>query len=126
MPIYEYQCQACGHQFETIQKISDPVLTDCPRCAAAQLKKRVSLAAFRLKGGGWYETDFKSGTRRNVAGEAKDGGSADSGNGGDATAAKTDGSGNGAKDSKPAAGAGSGEGGKGTKPSSAETSTKAD
>ena len=70
MPIYEYQCQACGHELEALQKISDPLLTDCPHCHAASLKKKVSAAAFRLKGGGWYETDFKSGNKKNVVGES--------------------------------------------------------
>jgi len=67
MPIYEYQCQGCGHQFETMQKVSEPVLKECPKCGEAQLKKLVSAVAFRLKGGGWYETDFKSGGKKNVA-----------------------------------------------------------
>lgn len=76
MPIYEYQCQACGHELETIQKISDAPLTDCPSCGKAELKKLISAAGFRLKGGGWYETDFKSGSKKNVA---DGGGSAASG-----------------------------------------------
>jgi putative FmdB family regulatory protein len=67
MPIYEYECDNCGHQLETIQKISDPPLTTCPECGQVSLRKRVSAAAFRLKGAGWYETDFKSGNKRNVA-----------------------------------------------------------
>ena len=67
MPIYEYQCEACGHYLETLQKISDPPLTDCHKCGKPALKKLVSAAAFRLKGGGWYETDFKTGDKRNVA-----------------------------------------------------------
>ncbi|MEP5763472.1 MAG: zinc ribbon domain-containing protein [Halieaceae bacterium] len=69
MPIYEYQCQSCQHQLEAIQKISDKPLQDCPSCGAAQLKKKVSAAAFRLKGGGWYETDFKTGDKKNIAGD---------------------------------------------------------
>jgi putative FmdB family regulatory protein len=69
MPIYEYQCQSCGHEFEALQKISDPLLTDCPECRQVTLKKKVSAAAFRLKGGGWYETDFKKTGQKNVAGE---------------------------------------------------------
>lgn len=70
MPIYEYECQACGHDFEALQKISDAVLTDCPACHEPQLKKKVTAAAFRLKGGGWYETDFKAGDKKkNLAGE---------------------------------------------------------
>lgn len=67
MPIYEYQCEACGHFLETLQKISDPPLTDCHKCGKPALKKLISAAAFRLKGGGWYETDFKTGNRKNVA-----------------------------------------------------------
>ncbi|MAT65154.1 MAG: transcriptional regulator [Gammaproteobacteria bacterium] len=67
MPIYEYQCTKCGHELESLQKISDPPLTDCPECGEATLQKLVSAAGFRLKGGGWYETDFKSGSRKNVA-----------------------------------------------------------
>jgi len=73
MPIYEYQCRACEHEFETIQKISDPVLTQCPVCGKDQLHKKISAVAFRLKGGGWYETDFKSGDKRNVAGRDEGG-----------------------------------------------------
>jgi putative FmdB family regulatory protein len=59
MPFYEYQCRACGHQLEALQKISDPPLKKCPECGKAQLRKLVSAPVFRLKGGGWYETDFK-------------------------------------------------------------------
>lgn len=70
MPIYEYECAACGHRLEKLQKISDPPLTDCPACKEASLRKLVSPVAFRLKGGGWYETDFKDEkSRRNLAGE---------------------------------------------------------
>ena len=60
MPFYEYECQACGKYLETLQKMSEPPLTDCPECGKPELKKLVSAAAFRLKGGGWYETDFKN------------------------------------------------------------------
>jgi putative FmdB family regulatory protein len=73
MPIYEYQCEGCGHTLETLQKISDPPLTRCPVCGAEALKKLVSASGFRLKGGGWYETDFKTGSKKNVAGDKKDG-----------------------------------------------------
>jgi len=66
MPIYEYQCAACGHQLEAIQKMSDAPLTDCPACGKPELNKLISAAGFRLKGGGWYETDFKSGGKKNV------------------------------------------------------------
>jgi putative FmdB family regulatory protein len=72
MPIYEYQCSACGLQKEVMQKISDAPLKTCPECGKDSMQKMVSAAAFRLKGGGWYETDFKSGNKKNVAGsEAK-------------------------------------------------------
>lgn len=64
MPIYEYKCQQCDHQLEIIHKINDPHATDCPECGESSLKKKVSAAAFRLKGGGWYETDFKSGDKK--------------------------------------------------------------
>ena len=66
MPIYEYQCTECGYQTEVLQKISDEPLKDCPECGKPTMKKMVSAAAFRLKGGGWYETDFKSGKQKNV------------------------------------------------------------
>jgi putative FmdB family regulatory protein len=59
VPIYEYQCSACNHKFEIIQKVSDDLLTVCPKCNENALRKMVTAAAFRLKGGGWYETDFK-------------------------------------------------------------------
>ena len=74
MPIYEYCCQQCGHSLEAIQKIADAPLTDCPECSAAALKKQVSAPAFRLSGGGWYETDFKTGDKKNIAGERSDAG----------------------------------------------------
>lgn len=69
MPIYEYQCESCEHVFETLQKISDEPLKQCPACGELKLKKLLSAAGFRLKGGGWYETDFKSGNKKNLAGE---------------------------------------------------------
>lgn len=59
MPIYEYQCEQCAHQLEAMQSISAPPLTDCPACGTANLKKRISAAGFRLKGSGWYVTDFR-------------------------------------------------------------------
>lgn len=70
MPIYEYQCRSCGHEFEAMQKVSDDPLRECPACGQSALTKLVSAAGFRLKGGGWYETDFKGGgeKKRNLAG----------------------------------------------------------
>ena len=67
MPIYEYQCEACGNRLEKLQKLSDDHLKDCPECEQPRLKKLVSAAIFRLKGSGWYETDFKTGDKRNVS-----------------------------------------------------------
>lgn len=64
MPIYEYQCQECGHRLEALQKISDAPLKECPHCRKQGLAKLVSASSFRLKGGGWYETDFKTGAKR--------------------------------------------------------------
>ena len=69
MPIYEYRCDNCAHEFETIQKLSDEPLKTCPACSQDALRKKVSAAGFRLKGGGWYETDFKNGKKKNVAGD---------------------------------------------------------
>lgn len=69
MPIYEYRCTACEHELEALRKFSDPPLTHCPACETENLVKRVSAAAFRLKGGGWYETDFKKDGQRNLAGD---------------------------------------------------------
>jgi len=69
MPIYEYRCQSCGHELEKLQKISDQPLVDCPECDKPALTKLISAAGFRLKGGGWYETDFKKDKKRNLAGE---------------------------------------------------------
>lgn len=67
MPIYQYQCQQCEHELEALQKMSDPKLTDCPQCGESALRKCVTAAAFRLKGTGWYETDFKNSNSSNAA-----------------------------------------------------------
>ena len=71
MPFYEYQCSACGHHHEELQKISDGPRRKCPACGRSTLKRLVSAPVFRLKGGGWYETDFKGDkdSQRNLAGE---------------------------------------------------------
>src|SRR5450432_2862924 len=60
MPIYEYRCDACGHQQEFLQKVSDSQLTVCPRCGKSTFTKMLSAAGFQLKGSGWYATDFKN------------------------------------------------------------------
>ena len=71
MPFYEYQCAACGHHYEELQKVSDRPLRRCPACGRVTLRRLVSAPVFRLKGGGWYETDFKSDKedKRNLAGD---------------------------------------------------------
>lgn len=91
MPIYEYQCGDCHHEFEALQKMSDEPLKVCPQCNASALVKKVSAAAFRLAGSGWYETDFKSGSKKNLAGDAGKSGSTESkGNATSTTSAKSD------------------------------------
>ena len=74
MPFYEYQCNNCGHTLEAMQKVSDPPLKKCPHCGKPQLQKLMSAPVFRLKGGGWYETDFKSDqdNKRNLADRPED------------------------------------------------------
>ena len=80
MPFYEYECQACKYYAEVMQKISDTPLIRCPSCGKRALKKLVSVPVFRLKGSGWYETDFKSDkeNRRNLHGAEKEEAKADS------------------------------------------------
>ncbi|MDE2149204.1 MAG: zinc ribbon domain-containing protein [Gammaproteobacteria bacterium] len=95
MPFYEYLCGHCGRHTELLQKISDPPATDCPHCGAAELVKQVSAAGFRLKGGGWYETDFKNDGKRNLAGDSAEPASTASGEKSDSSTSA----------SKPAAGA---------------------
>lgn len=96
MPIYEYRCRECGHELDALQKLSDEPLKDCPECEQPALKRLVSAPAFRLKGSGWYETDFKSDSekKRNLAqsdSKAADKSSSDSGtSGGAETSAKKD------------------------------------
>jgi putative FmdB family regulatory protein len=74
MPFYEYECQSCKFYIEEMQKISDPPLVKCPSCGKRTLKKLVSAPVFRLKGSGWYETDFKSDKedKRNLAAEREE------------------------------------------------------
>lgn len=104
MPIYGYVCQGCEHTLDALQKIADDPLTDCPECGEAALKRQLSAPRFRLKGAGWYETDFKTDNQRNLAGDkeaaADDGkgkgkgegdSKGDGKGGGDKADAKTDG-----------------------------------
>src|SRR5258708_5702642 len=80
MPIYEYQCSACGHQLEEIQKISDKPLTDCPKCGQLTLTKLVSAAGFQLKGSGWYLTDYSAKGKSKSTNESAGQSSSESGN----------------------------------------------
>jgi putative FmdB family regulatory protein len=74
VPIYEYLCDACGERVEVMQKISERPLKQCPGCKQNRLRKLVSASAFRLKGSGWYETDFKKGGKKNVSSSADESG----------------------------------------------------
>ncbi len=115
MPIYEYRCQECGHELEAIQKIADDPLRQCPACDQAALQRMVSAAAFRLKGGGWYETDFKKNNKKNLSDDskAKAEGSSDA-------ASKSAGDSKSASESKSSKKSGE------TKPKAASTSAKSD
>lgn len=89
MPIYAYVCTECGHEFDALQKISDDPLTECPACGKPGLRKRLTAPAFKLKGTGWYETDFKNSGKKAESSGAKDG----DGKGGTAGAGKDGGDG---------------------------------
>jgi putative FmdB family regulatory protein len=107
MPFYEYECQACKFYTEVMQKITDAPLRECPSCHKRTLKKLVSAPVFRLKGGGWYETDFKSDKeeKRNLHGAEKEEAKSEA-KGEAKTDAKADAKADGkpeAKDGKPAA-----------------------
>lgn len=93
MPIYAFECEACGHDFERLQRLADADPTDCPVCGAARVRRQLTAPSFRLAGAGWYETDFKKDgdRKRNLADK-----------GGDAPAS-TEASGPGKPDSKPEA-----------------------
>lgn len=71
MPIYAFECDACSHSFDRLQRLSDVDPTDCPQCSAPQVRRQLTAPQFRLSGGGWYETDFKKDgdKKRNLAGE---------------------------------------------------------
>lgn len=69
MPIYGYACKICDHTLDELQKIVDDPLVDCPACGEPGLRRQLSAPRFRLKGQGWYETDFKGDNQRNLAGE---------------------------------------------------------
>ena len=97
MPIYAYACKSCEHQLDALQKISDDPLVECPECGEPALKRLLSAPRFRLKGSGWYETDFKTDNKRNLAasdsekpksGESKDGAKAGPSKSGDSKPAE--------------------------------------
>ena len=94
MPIYGFECAACGHRFDRLQKLADPDPEACPACGAAAVKRQITAPAFRLAGAGWYETDFKKDgdRKRNLAGE-----------GGGDSPGKTEAAPTAASESKPAA-----------------------
>lgn len=81
MPIYAFQCSACGHAFDRLQKLSDADPSLCPSCGAEAVSRQLTAPQFRLAGGGWYETDFKKDgdKKRNLADAGGSGGSSDSG-----------------------------------------------
>lgn len=92
MPIYAYKCDACGHAKDVLQKISDPVLTDCPACGAAAFTKQVTAAGFQLKGSGWYVTDFRGGNNaaKSETASASPGSTSEAASGGDAATSTAD------------------------------------
>ena len=100
MPIYEYQCEECSHELEALQKMSDDALTDCPSCGKSGLRKLVSASAFRLKGSGWYETDFKSEKQKNLAkDDSASGGGSSSASSSDSSGSSSSASSGGSSDS---------------------------
>ena len=79
MPFYEYLCQGCDHSLEALQKVGEAPLTDCPSCHEPKLNKQLSAPGFRLSGSGWYETDFKTGAKKNLKDSSDGSASKDSG-----------------------------------------------
>lgn len=81
MPIYAFECAACSHGFDRLQKLSDPDPTQCPECGRDEVRRRLTAPQFRLSGSGWYETDFKKDgeKKRNLAGDGGDKPKADAG-----------------------------------------------
>ncbi|MEE2750767.1 MAG: zinc ribbon domain-containing protein [Myxococcota bacterium] len=92
MPIYEYACPDCEHQFENIQKFSDPLLTDCPECGADKLKKLVSATSFHLKGSGWYKDHYGLKSSTDVSESSSGGGGSSSTSGSSSGSSETAGS----------------------------------
>jgi putative FmdB family regulatory protein len=74
MPIYAYKCEACGYAKDVLQRMSDPLLTECPECKAQAFSKQVTAAGFQLKGAGWYVTDFRGGEKGEKSAEGANSG----------------------------------------------------
>ena len=112
MPIYAFECSSCGHDFDRLQKLSDPDPAECPQCGKPEVRRQLTAPAFRLAGSGWYETDFKKDgdRKRNLAKSDESGGKSEG---------KSEGKGDGKPDSKPASDAGS------AKPAEPKASTAA-
>ena len=72
MPIYAYRCARCGHELDALQKLSEPVLVDCPACGEPALAKKLTAPGFQLKGSGWYQTDFRQGSKPATADKKPD------------------------------------------------------
>jgi len=125
MPIYEYRCEACGEELEKLQRMSDEPLRDCPACGKPALKRLISAAAFRLKGSGWYETDFKSGNKRNLADSGDSDGGAKAGTDGKADS-KSSGKSSGGETGGKAAGSSSKSAGESAGKSGAKASSASD
>ena len=115
MPIYEFVCADCDHEFESLQRLNDPPPGACPNCGSAAISKKLSAAGFRLKGGGWYETDFKNKKPASGGSEAAAKADATPKTGGDAANSES-----GSKETKLAAGTSDTSGGSATSSGSSE------
>tara|TARA_B100000676_G_C17241825_1_gene419032 strand:+ start:57 stop:428 length:372 start_codon:yes stop_codon:yes gene_type:complete len=122
MPIYEYVCDNCGHYLEALQKLSDEPLVFCPECGDAALRKQVSAAAFRLKGTGWYETDFKNSDKKKPAEKAKKESESSSGSSSDSGGSSGSSGSSGKQDKSSSASSSSGKSSSGKSGSSASNS----
>ena len=122
MPIYEYVCDNCGHYLEALQKLSDEPLVFCPECGDAALRKQVSAAAFRLKGTGWYETDFKNSDKKKPAEKAKKESKSSSGSSSDSGSSSESSGSAGKQDKSSSASSSSGKSSSGKSGSSASNS----
>ena len=122
MPIYEYVCDNCGHYLEALQKLSDEPLVFCPECGDAALRKQVSAAAFRLKGTGWYETDFKNSDKKKPSEKAKKESESSSGSSSDSGGSSGSSGSSGKQDKSSSASSSSGKSSSGKSGSSASNS----